>query len=476
MDKYKRLGKNILLLTAGNFVTKILSFLMVPFYTSILTTSDYGTADLISTTVLLVLPFFSVLMDEAIMRFALDPTKDNKQVFTTAVVISTGGFLLAMCISPVLLLFEPLRPYYWFVVLYYLSLWIYNIFSNYVRGLDKLSITTAAGILHTFLYLGINILCLAVLRWGVYGYLLAIDLSNLIAALFLFFYCRLYRNILHRKKLDFNLAKEMVRYSVPMIPDYISWWINNASDRYILALFCGTSVTGVYSVAYKIPTILNSLSSIFSNAWKISSVDNFGSDESIHFYNRIYRLYSGFLVMSASGLILVTKILAKILFAKDFFEAWKITPILILAYVFSAQAIFLGSIFTASKKTKTLFFSSTAGACVNLILNFTLIPIFEGTGAAIATAIGYLTILVLDMILTRRILEMDFCLIRNSVCWILMIVEIISMLSERKAGVVIALLCTVFVILLNIREFAYLGNLLLKKLSLHKRGKDNDEI
>ncbi|WP_270196740.1 polysaccharide biosynthesis C-terminal domain-containing protein [Faecalimonas umbilicata] len=457
MNKYKRLGKNLLLLLTGNFVTKILSFLMVPFYTSILTTSDYGTADLISTTVLLVLPFFSVLMDEAIMRFTLDTAKDKKQVFTIAVVISTFGFILAMCVSPIIFLFDTLRKYYWFVIFYYISLWLYNVFSNYVKGLDKISITTIAGVIHTFLYLGINIIGLSILNWGVYGYLLAIDLSNLFAALFLLFYCKLYRNFIPLRKLDISLMKEMIKYSVPMIPDYISWWINNVSDRYILAMFCGTSVTGIYSVAYKIPTILNSVTSIFSSAWKISSVENFGSKESINFYNRIYRLYSGFLLISSAGLIFITRGLARLLFAKGFFEAWEITPILILAYVFSAQAIFLGSIFTASKKTKTLFFASMIGAVVNIGLNCVLIPKWKGTGAAIATAIGYMVILAINMVMTYRIIKIDFMIMRNLLCYCLLIIEIISVLSASLMGIVIAFGCVIGIMLLNVKEFVFLA-------------------
>lgn len=464
INKYKRLLKNIGLLLAGNFVTKVLSFLMVPFYTSILSTSDYGVADLISTTVLLALPVFSALMDEAIMRFALDVENDKKQVFSIAVVISTVGFIIAICISPIILFVPTLKPYYWFVILYYISLWIYNIFSNYVKGLDKISITTTAGIIHTFFYLGINILCLSIFKFGVYGYLLAIDLSNLIAAAYLFFYCKLYRNFISIKKLDWKMGKAMLRYAVPMIPDYISWWINNASDRYILALFCGASEIGIYSVAYKIPTILNSLTNIFSSAWKISSVDDFGSDASIAFYNKTYRLYSGFIMIGAAGLIFFTKILATLLFAKEFYAAWKITPILILAYVFSAQAIFIGSIFTASKKTKMLFFSSTAGAILNIILNFVLIPRLGGSGAAIATSLGYATILIINIIITRKILPINFCFLSNISVISLLVVEIIAVLQNSLVGYIIAILCLGIIVVIKGREFLYFGSYLLRKI------------
>ena len=107
-NRYKRLIKNILLLLTGNFVAKILSFFMVPFYTSILTTSDYGVSDLITTTVLLVLPFFSVLMDESVMRFTLDETYDRKQVFTISFFVSGCGFLLLRLIPTYFFYFSNL--------------------------------------------------------------------------------------------------------------------------------------------------------------------------------------------------------------------------------------------------------------------------------------------------------------------------------------------------------------------------------
>ena len=470
MNQYKKLGKNVLLLLVSNFVTKILSFLMVPYYTTILSTSDYGIADLISTTVMLALPFFSLLMEDAILRFALDAGNDRKQVFSIAVTVSTVGFIIAVLVSPVILFVPAIKDYYWFVILYYASIYLYNIFSNYVKGLNKVSIMAIAGVIHSILYLGINILCLSVFRWGVYGYLLAIDLSNMITVVFFVLYCRLYMDFIPLKKLDWTLAKSMIKYSMPMIPNYISWWVNNASDRYILSMFCGTSVNGIYAVAYKIPTILNSVTSIFSSAWQISAVDNFGTKESIRFYNKVYRIYSGFLSIVASGLILITKLLAQMLFAKEFFQAWRITPILILSYIFSAQANFLCSIFMASKKTKKIYFPPTVGAVFNVLMNFILIPKMEGTGAAIATAFGCFTILIVEVIMTKKILNMDFGVIRNVTGYVLIIIEILSILNDSILGYIVALLCVIGIVCINIRELIHLVKLTVEKIQMRKVG------
>lgn len=462
--KYKRLLKNIMMLLAGNFVARVLSFFMVPFYTSILTTADYGVADLISNIVFLVLPVFTLLMEEAVMRFSLDKGNDSKEVLAISLKLSTVGFFVALCFSPLLLCFESIRPYYGYVVLYYIVTWLYNLLSNYVKGLDRVGLTAMAGVIHTFSYLGLNIYFLAVLKIGVYGYLLAISLSNLVAIIFLACASDALKAIFVRRKKNKRLAKEMIRYSLPMIPNYMLWWVNNASDRFLVTFFCGTAVNGIYAVAYKIPTLLNSMTSIFASAWQISSVDNFGSDESVDFYNKVYSFYSGMLFIGAAGLILVTKGVAYVLYAKDFFEAWTITPILVLAYVFSALAQYLNSIFSASKKTKTLMYSSFAGAMVNIILNIILIPRFAGNGAAIATCIGYMTIWAVNMKNTRNIIKINLNMYKIVVSTCIIILEIFAVLINCWQGYVVAAICTIGVCVINGVAFSDIFRMLKAKI------------
>ena len=231
----------------------------------------------------------------------------------------------------------------------------------------------------------------------------------------------------------------------------------------MVSFFCGTAVTGIYSVAYKIPTILSSMTSIFSSAWRISSVEKFGSEESVKFYNKTFRFYSGLLVIGGSVLILFTKLLASILFSKHFFEAWKITPFLILAYTLSALAQVVESIFNASKKTRTLFWASMTGAITNIILNFILIPKFGGIGAAIATVVGYAIIWIIDMINTSKLFKMDFNLIRLIPGYIFLIVEICAVLQNCMWGWMVASVCVIIICTLNIKEFIQIMQMFLLK-------------
>ena len=453
MGNYKKLGKNIGLMFIGNLVTKILSFFMVPLYTSVLSTAEYGIADIISTTVLLVLPIFSVLMDEAVLRFSLDKGKDIRQVFSLSIYISTMGFIIVMAISPVIFLIDSLKDYYWFVVLYYVASWLYNITSSYAKGTDRVGIYSIGGVLHSVLFIGINLLTLLVLKWGIYGYLLATSVSNLVVVVYLFFACGMQNKFISFRTVDRQLARDMIRYSTPMIPDYLTWWVNNAADRYFLLWICGEAVVGIYSVAHKIPSLLNSISTIFASAWRISSVEDFGSQESKNFYKKTFRMYSAFLLIGSACLILVTKVLAKILFANDFFIAWQITPILLLANIFSAQSIFIGSIFTASKNTKLLWVAPLIGALTNIVLNSLLIPFWGGVGAAIATTIGYCVIMIVQIINTRKILVVDFGLIGNFISYMVIVLEIFMVLWDCLYGYIIAGGCVVILFIINIKGF-----------------------
>ena len=232
----------------------------------------------------------------------------------------------------------------------------------------------------------------------------------------------------------------------------------------MISFFCNNSVLGLYSVAHKIPTILSSLTSIFSSAWRISSVDDFGSQKSIEFYSGIYRLYSGFLIITSSVLIFVVKPIAKFLFAKDFFIAWKITPILILAQIFSALAIFIGSIFTASKKTQKLFIAPLIGAGVNLCLNLVFIPKFEAFGAAWATTIGYMAIWIIQMINTSRVLKIDLNLKVLVPSILLIVAQIFIVTKDTLTAMVFAGICAVIVLAVNSQVLLQLTKIIIDRI------------
>ncbi len=429
MGRYKRLGKNVLLMTIGNFASKMMSFFLIPFYTSILTTEEYGTSDLMTTTVNLLLPFFTLLMSESVMRFALDKKNDSKSVFTTGLSVTLLGTSLFLVLSPFSLLSQDIAPYYWYFVAYYIVVVFHTIISYFVRGINRVGIYTISGVLQTIVFLVLNIVLLTIVKIGIKGYLLAMIFGNVIAILFLVIGAKLYHYIRPRS-FDRELLRDMLKYSVPMIPNSLSWWISNSSDKYLITFFSGVALTGIYSVSQRIPSLFATISTIFMGAWQISAVEDFGSEQTRKFFSNVYRQYSVMNIVIISGLISVTKIMAKILFAKDFFVGWFYVPVLLFAFLFHAMASFLGSIYTSSKKTKMLFTSTLISAIVNIILNIIMIPFWGALGAAIATFISYFLIWIIRLIDSRKILIMELELKRDGLSYLLILLQIVLIMID----------------------------------------------
>ena len=429
MSRYGRLGKNIAFITIGNFTSKILSFLMVPFYTAIFSTDEFGVVDLMSTTLNLIMPFLTLLVSEALLRFALDKEKNQSAVFTTGMALFLAGCSVFLALSPLMFLFETFRGYYVLFVLYYLSTVLHTALAFFTRGIEKVAVYSACGVIQTVIMLSLNIVFLSVIDLGVEGYLCAMIIASLVSSACLFFGAKLYRYI-QPKTFSKPLMGEMLRYSAPLIPNALSWWISSSSNKYLLTAICGTGVVGVYAASQRIPTLFATVTTIFMGAWNISSVEDFGSEESKRFFSNVYRIYSSFSIIVVAGIICLTKFIAGILFANEFFEGWRYVPFLTIGSLFHSMSGFLGSVYTASRKTKMVFVSSTVAAAINIALNAALIPFFGGHGAAVATLMSYFAIWLVRLIHSRTILVVEWNKFTDITSYVLLILQAILLLAE----------------------------------------------
>lgn len=446
MGRYQKLGKNIALLTLGNFASKLLSFLLLPLYTSILTTAEYGTADMVTTTVNLIMPMLTLLIYESVMRYALDKECDNTQVFSIGLYVIITGCAVMIIAGLFFSLIDSLREYVWLFVLYYLSLAFYNLILQFTKGIEKIAVYSTAGVINTFVYIGCNIIFLLFLRWGVAGYLMSFVIAHVVAAIYTFITARLQEYIISISRISKSFAKKMINYAYPMIPNSISWWISNSSDKYILTYFWGVSVNGVYSIAYKIPSILTIVISIFISAWQISAVEDFGSDASKKFYADIYDKYESILYMGASLLIGFSPIIGKLMFTSEFYIAWLYTPVLVLASVWNSIAAFYGSVYTSAKRTNMLMYSTLAGAIGNVLLNLTLIPQYGAMGAAIATLISYGIVWVIRAVNSKKIFDFAVKTKRDFLLNAVLLIEIILVCSRNNPYFIFSSICAMIVV------------------------------
>lgn len=439
-SKQSYLAKNILLFSISGFVPKILSFILIPLYTSYLTTAEYGISDLITTTVYLLLPVFTLDIQDAVMRFALDDKYDKKDVFSTAIRIDIIGTVL-VCIGTMAISFLNIsgidNGYLTFFVIMYFTSALSNTVSLFCRGIDKVNVMVVGSILNSVITLSSNILFLAVFHWGLTGYLIANSLGSVVALAWCFIGAKLHQYM------KFNVPKsvrtDMVQFSFPLIFSVIAWWINSASDRYILIWMSGVAVSGLYAISYKIPSILSIFQNVFAQAWSISAVKEFDRNDSNGFICGMYNMMNFAMIIICSGIMIVNIPIAKILYSNDFFAAWEYVPPLLVSVVFNAMALFIGSIFTAVKDTKTLSTSTILGAFINTACNIILIYFFGAYGAALATMIGYATVLIMRHFILRKHIHMNIRWNRDIAAYALLLMQMIVATAGLKLVVLQAL-------------------------------------
>ncbi len=406
-NKYHSLIKNTVLFTISSFGSKIIVFLMVPLYTQILSTEDYGIVDLISATASLLIPVLTLNIQDAIMRFILEDESEAGNVLSTGIRIVILGSLAFAGILGFLkfvhiIKFEKVLLIYLFCCYFFGAL--NNCFSLYLKGKEKVKVLAVSGIINSGLLCILNIVLLVIFRFGLYGYMIAHIATLVITVLYQTVFGEIYKDIKFNGYK--NLSKKMVTYSSPLIGNSVAWWINNVSDRYILTFMQGVAINGIYSISYKIPAILSMIQGIFNNAWSISAITEFNSEDRDGFIGTVYGSYASLSILACSIIMLFNIPIANILYAKDFFRAWEYVPFLLVGTMFNGMALFLGCLFTAAKKTKDVSRTTIIGAVVNTLGNVVFIYLWGAQGAAISTLIGYFVTWVMRLVLLRNIVCM----------------------------------------------------------------------
>lgn len=477
MDKYKKLATNTLIFAIGTFSSKVLSFLLMPFVTRMLGTGDYGAADLIQQTANVLIPIVFLQINSACLRFALDKAANKGDVFTIGIRTTLIGFLVftlfAYPISLVKIKDFNLGDYIVLIYAFVLVSGTRQLCQQFIRGCEKVKIFAVDGILATGTTLAFNLLFLGPFHWGITGYVVAIIASDACSILFLFATCKLWRYV-KIKGVGKGLSSQMLKYSVPMMPSIILWWVINVSDRYMVTGFIGSSENGLYTAASKIPNFIIMFSSIFIDAWQLSAVDEYDSDNKADFFTKVFRVYSGGVFAAASGLIVLAQILTKILVAKAYYDSWQFVTILIISTSLSCFVNFLASVYMASKKTIMGSVTAFAGALTNVVLNLILIPKIGAIGAAIATVSAFVVVFVTRAASTRKYVKINFS-VPTMIVEIGILVAQAAVMLVMKSGIVMYVLEAVLFALmlaLNFKPIMELVGLLLGKFL--KKGRKNN--
>ena len=466
--KYDALSRNFLLFTIGSFGQKMLTFLLVPLYTSLLTTEQYGLIDLISTSTTLLIPVFTANIAEAVMRFTLQDQDNREFLSIGAAVMARGTGVLAVIL--LLLSAVPGIPgsYLVWTFLLYLAGSGNGLYQNYVRAVGQIRMYVLSSLMQTAVMLLSNVVFLVWLNRGVDGYFLSQVLGTLAGIAFLEGNLGVARKIHWKVCVKGETARVLLRYSIPTIFTALAWWINSSLDHYFVTALCGIAANGIYAVAYKIPNILGVFQGIFQQAWTLSAITEFDGQDSDGFFGKTYTYYQCTMLLICCAMILGNRVLCRILYAKEFFEAWRYVPVLLAASFFSALSGYLGSIFAAAKDTKTCAYSTVASALVNVVLNTLWIPRYGILGAACATLAAYFASWGIRVVVSRKYIRMKCSFAKDAGAYCLLLIQVAAAL---KGNYVVQILAAAGLAALYVREYRQAARQLLAWLAQKRKGR-----
>ena len=410
----KRMSKHTAVYGMGNILNRAITFLLLPLYTNILTTADYGVLNLIYPFLGLMNVAFMYGMDSAFMRFFI-PEKDEKrrlEIFSTVYlsILATTALLTGL-----LYLFEPLLAravlgndshllYLAFVILALDGLSFLPVL--YYRSINKPVNYVAIVFGEVILNLALNILFVAFFRWGIRGVLLANIFSS--AAKLVLSSPALFHNL--KTLFRMPLWKDLLKFGLPTVPAVLFANIIALGDKFILRYFFDESTVGIYAASYKIAIIMALLVTAFRFAWHPFFLSISDQPDAKQTYSKILTLF----VMVASFLFLMVAMLAPPILTTPFFgvtiipityqAGLKVIPWILIANIFQGIYVNLVVGIYLEKKTHLSPLLTGIGMIVNLGTNFLLLGVFkmDFTAAGIATMLAYLAQTIAIFLVTRR--------------------------------------------------------------------------
>ena len=435
MKKQESLLSSTVILGVAAVLSKATVFFLMPFYTAYLTPADFGNADVLVGTALLLLPFVSLNVPEALFRFLAGDRCCKKEFFSAGVFLLVIGASLFFLLISQTVYSSLLFAYRWYLFFYVLASVSRSLLAHVLRAEGNYIFYAGQQVLCTLLTVLLQIFLLAVLQKGVGGYLLGVILADATVFFCLLFLLRPWRYF-SAVQIKRGTVKKILRYSLPLMPTAVLWWVTAISDRYILLHYHGAEITGLYAAASRIPTVLTFLIGVFLEAWQYAAISTKEEARALR-YGRIYSMLLPVAIIGAAGVLSVAYPLVLLIYAPEYAGAVVFVPFLTLASLFAALSSFLGSIYVVRLKSLASLFTALCGALLNVAFNFLLIPRFGGLGAAFATLVAYFTVFLVRTLHSKRYLHFSHHTVKFTVSALFLW---LAAFAVMRGGYVIALL------------------------------------
>ena len=390
MNKKKQLAKNTIIIFLGRVCTQLISYFLLPLYTSYLATEEYGTVDLVQTYVTLLVPIITLELEMSIFRWLVDSRGKEKE---EEKLISNNFYVLGVSLSLFTIFYLIVTSFinipYRFLILFDIIVCVLSgNFLQVARGFGKTVDYSISCILTGATTILSNIILICFMDMRADGMILSMALANFVCSIYLFLRLKLYSYI-HFKRADKKLLKDMFSYSIPLIPNGVSWWIVNVSDRSIISFVLGAGANGLYAISNKFPTIISSLTGIFNLSWSESAALHINSKDRDEFFSDIFNTVMKIFTSLGVGMIACMPFAFPIFIDAKYNEAYPYIPFLVLGTIFNVAICLYSQVYLAKKLSKQVATTAIIGAIINILINVIFIRKYGLYAASLSTAISY---------------------------------------------------------------------------------------
>lgn len=408
----KRLAKNTGLIAIGNFGAKLISFLLLPLYTSILSVSEYGLYDFIVTLSFFISPVVSLTIYESLFRFLITAKEKNddekiKGIICSSFYINLISILIYIIISIIIFIIFKIQ-YIPIFTIFIIAGIVYTFFISILRGIEQIKFYAIYSSIKNILQVVLSCLAITVMKLGINGLLYATIISSFSICFIIFLHFKLWNYLSFKKKYLKNI-KSLLKYSIPLIPDTVSSSIVTLSDRVVVKQFINVEANGIYSIAHKFPSILEVIYHFFITAWNESASRVYEKDkENIKdYYQGLYDFIKRIVIGGVLCLIAFMPLLFRIFIRGDYIKAFEYVPFLLIAQMLNCIASFYSGILIANKDTKKIAKSTIIAALFNIVLNIVFVFVWGIYGVLIATVISNLILVMLRKINSDHYVKLD---------------------------------------------------------------------
>lgn len=452
----------------GSFGTKFLNFLIVPLYTYYILPADLGDYDLLVTTVSLLSPLLTLKISDAAYRWIIKE-KENQVTYISA----TYKLLIRNCIMCAVILlginyFIPIWNCKYFIAIL-IGDRILECIQKLLRGLKNQKLFAFSGLFHTAVLVFLNIIKICILHEGVTALLQSSVISLYITIVLLLVLEKRLRKVDLQQNYKLQ-QKEMLQYSAPLVPSALSWWVMSASDRYVIRWMIGSAANGIYSVAYKFPSVLQVIFQMFNNAWTDMALAELGKGKQSESYTKaifqqFYKISFGMVFI----LIPLTKLVMNIILSPAYKEASIYIGFLYLGTVFQGFSSFCSIGYLQGKKTGGAAKTSIYGAIVNLFVDLVLIKYIGIFAAALSTFLGFFIMWITRM----KDIEAFFPIKINMKIFatyllVSILIAVVVIWTNNKIDIVLVLLATIFFLIDNRKSICKIIKILKRRLLIKR--------